>query len=90
MGLAALLLLVATAAGAPRAEIIEEIAARVNDSIIVRSEVQERRAALVRQIEEEVPPEEREETLARAQEDVLFDMINQELLVQRARLQFDM
>ncbi|MCZ6649489.1 MAG: peptidylprolyl isomerase [Acidobacteria bacterium] len=90
MGLAALLLLVATAAGAPRAEIIEEIAARVNDSIIVRSEVQERRAALVRQIEEEVPPKEREETLARAQEDVLFDMINQELLVQRARLQFDM
>ena len=90
IGLAALLLLVATATGAPGAEIIEEIAARVNDSIIVRSEVQDRRAALVRQIEEEMPPEEREETLARAQEDVLFDMINQELLLQRARLQFDM
>lgn len=85
-----LIWLVAMIPGAPRGEIIEEIAARVNDSIIVRSEVQERRAALSRQIEEEVTPEDQEEALAQAQEDVLFDMINQELLVQQARLSFDM
>jgi len=90
MWTAALLLLAAASAGAPHAEIIEEIAARVNDSIIVRSEVQERRAALSRQIAEEVAPEEREAILVRAQENVLFDMINQELLVQQARLSFDM
>ncbi len=88
--LAALLLLVATVSGTPRAEIVEEIAARVNNSIIVRSEVQTRRAALARQIEEEVAPEEQEAILARAQEGILFDMINEELLLQQARLSFDM
>lgn len=85
-----LILLAAMTLGPASAEIIEEIAARVNDSIIVRSEVQKRRGALARQISEQVPPEERDEILAQAQEGVLFDMIIEELLLQQARLNFDM
>jgi parvulin-like peptidyl-prolyl isomerase len=73
-----------------RAEIIEEIAVRVNDEVIVRSEMQARRASISRQIQAEVPPDQLEEILAQAQESVLFDMINEELLVQQAHLSFDM
>jgi peptidyl-prolyl cis-trans isomerase SurA len=73
-----------------RAEIVEEIAVRVNDQVIVRSEMQARRSSISRQIQAEVPPEQQEAILATAQESVLFDMINEELLVQQANLSFDM
>jgi len=78
-------------ASAPaRAEIIEEIAARVNDSIITRSELEGRRTSLARQIAERMQGDELERNLRKAQESVLFDMINEELLVQQAALTFDM
>jgi len=88
---AALFLLLAQIGGQPAwAEIVEEIAVRVNDEVIVRSEMQARRASISRQIQSEVPPEQQETILATAQESVLFDMINEELLVQQAHLSFDM
>ena len=87
----ATMVLSALAAGPlSQAEIIEEIAVRVNDEVIVRSEMQARRASISRQIQAEVPPDQMEQILAMAQESVLFDMINEELLVQQAHLSFDM
>jgi hypothetical protein len=81
---AAVIILLASLSGGPpvQAEIIEEIAVRVNDQVIVRSEMQARRASISRQIQAEVPPEQQEAILATAQDKVLFDMINEELLVQ--------
>jgi peptidyl-prolyl cis-trans isomerase SurA len=73
-----------------QAEIVEEIAVRVNDQVIVRSEMQARRASISRQIQSEVPPDQQETILSQAQDNVLFDMINEELLVQQANLSFDM
>jgi parvulin-like peptidyl-prolyl isomerase len=72
------------------AEIIEEIAARVNDAIIARSELQSRREQVARQILAEFEGESAERLLNEAQDSVLFDMINEELLIQQAKLNFDM
>ena len=87
-GVALAALVLAIAPG--RAEIVEEIAARVNDSIITRSELEGRRAGLARQIAERLQGNELERALREAQDSLLFDMINEELLVQQAALSFDM
>ena len=81
---------IALAAWPARAEIVEEIVARINDSIITRSELEGRRAGLARQMAERLQGEELERRLREAQDAVLFDMINEELLVQQAALTFDM
>ena len=88
---AVLAVVLAMWAGTPaQAEIIEEIVARINNAIIMRSEMQARRQQIARQIEAEVPPEQQDEIMAQAQDTVLFDMINEELLLQQAKLNFDM
>jgi peptidyl-prolyl cis-trans isomerase SurA len=76
--------------GASRAEILEEIVARVNDQVIVRSELQTRRGQVARQLADTMQGDELEQALAEAQDSLLLNMINEELLVQQARLNFDM
>ncbi len=88
--LAAALLPALAGSGPARAEILEEIAARVNDAIITRSELQIRRDQVARQLSERFQGEELETRLNAAQDALLFDMINEELLLQQAKLMFDM
>ena len=83
-------LLVAGASAPATAVILEEIVARVNDEIIVRSEVEKRREQLTRQIMAQYPGQEGEGYMREAEENLLFDMINEELLMQQAKLNFDM
>ncbi|MFQ5767112.1 MAG: peptidylprolyl isomerase [Acidobacteriota bacterium] len=71
-------------------EIVEEIAARVNDAIVTRSELQLRRNQIARQLADRYKGEELQARLRGAQDKLLFDMINEELLIQQAKLNFDM
>lgn len=87
---AAFLLLAAVWPLHAAAEVVEEIAARINDSIITRSELQTRRAQIARDFANRYQGQQLETILNKAQDDLLFDMINEELLIQQAKLNFDM
>jgi parvulin-like peptidyl-prolyl isomerase len=87
---ALLLLLLATVPLPSEAEIIEEIAARVNDALIARSELQVRRQQIAAQLMQQAQGEELERRIEEAQDSALFNLINEELLVQQAELNFDM
>lgn len=78
------------AGGVARAEILEEIVVRVNDSIITRSELQKRRNDLAIRMQQDFEGQELETRVKVAQERLLLDMINEELLVQQAELTYDM
>jgi peptidyl-prolyl cis-trans isomerase SurA len=74
------------AATTPKIDVIEEIIAKINGDIVTRSEVDrqmaEARAELMRQ---KVGGEELEKNLAERQKDVLRELIDQDLLVQKAK-----
>jgi peptidyl-prolyl cis-trans isomerase SurA len=72
------------------AEIFEEVVVRVNDAIITRSELQKRRADTVKRLQQNFEGRELETNVKAAQERLLLDMINEELLVQQAELTYDM
>jgi parvulin-like peptidyl-prolyl isomerase len=87
---AALILLLGLAPRPAPAEIIEEIAARVNDALIARSELQLRRQQIAASLSQQAQGEELERMVDQAQDNALFDLINEELLIQQAELNFDM
>src|SRR5437868_1031588 len=64
--------------------VIEEIVARVNSEIITRSEFQRSRDQLMNELKERFP-QEAEQQFAQREKDVLRDMIDQDLLVQRGK-----
>lgn len=84
-----LVLGLALAPRVPRAEILEEIVARVNDAIITRSELQDRRTQIADNLRQALQGEALRSRLQAAQERVLLDMINEELLLQQAELIYD-
>ncbi len=73
-----------------RAEIVEEIVAKVNNSIITRSEFEDRMMLYRQQLSEKYTGEELDNKLAASQEAILHNMILENLLVQRAEVLLDM
>ena len=83
--LAALSILAAVAAGAPpRAAIIEEIVAKVNNRIITKSEYDQRNLYLVQQTKGS------QEEMQQAKDALLANLITEALLIERAETIFDM
>jgi peptidyl-prolyl cis-trans isomerase SurA len=83
--LAVLSILAAAAAGAPpRAAIIEEIVAKVNNRIITKSEYDQRNLYLVQQTKGS------QEDLQQAKDALLANLITEALLIERAETIFDM
>ena len=85
----ACLLLAATASAAQgKGRIVEEIVTRVNNEIITRGEVERSRVTLRREVEQDCPactPEQFEERLAPLEKNLLRDLIDNLLLIQRAQ-----
>jgi peptidyl-prolyl cis-trans isomerase SurA len=76
------------AAQAPPSRVIEEIVARVNNEIVTRGELRRALATTENEVREECKacaPEELERRLAEARKRVLRDLIDQSLMVQRAK-----
>ena len=88
LGVLALLLLVPAAnAGAA---VIEEIVAKVNNRIITRSEFEERRAVLLKQIYEKYAGADLDRELQAGQDNLLANLITESLLLEQAETLFDM
>ena len=89
-GLTALTLLIALAlTPTARAEMLEEIVAWVNGEIITLSELERQRAAMLAEASRQVPPERLAELQATLDSQVLNQMIDNQILVTRAKDLFD-
>ncbi len=64
--------------------VIEEIIARINNSIITRQDLQRSREQTLDELRQKYPPAEAEQEAAKHEKDVLRDLIDQQLLVQKA------
>src|SRR2546421_12092139 len=64
--------------------VIEDIVARVNDQIITRSDLQRAKEATLSDLKQK-SPENADKEFADKQKDVLRDLIDQQLLVQRGK-----
>jgi len=64
--------------------VIEEIIARVNNSIVTRQDLQRSREQTLEELRQKYPPAQAEEEVAKHDKDVLRDLIDQQLLVQKA------
>jgi len=73
-----------------RAEILEEIVAKVNNSIVTRSQFEERMALYRQQMSQKYTGEELDRRMQGSQESILHNMIIESLLVQRADVLLDM
>ncbi|HEV8336122.1 MAG TPA: peptidyl-prolyl cis-trans isomerase [Candidatus Polarisedimenticolia bacterium] len=76
--------------GSIGAAILEEIVAKVNNSIITRTEYEERLAVFRQQMSEKYTGDELDRKIASGQEALLHNMIIENLLVQRADVLLDM
>ncbi len=70
-----------------RAELIDRIVAEVNDDVITLSELDEEGESFIRLILSEAPPEEREQALEQAYQDILDGLIDKLLISQEAARQ---
>ena len=73
-----------------RAEILEEIVAKVNNSIVTRSQFEERMTLYRQQMSQKYTGEELDRKMQASQESILHNMIIESLLVQRADVLLDM
>jgi parvulin-like peptidyl-prolyl isomerase len=73
-----------------RAEVLEEIAAKVNNSIITRTDFEERLVLYRQQMSQKYSGDELDKKLANSQESILHNMVIENLLVQRAEVLLDM
>jgi parvulin-like peptidyl-prolyl isomerase len=78
------------AAGVARAEIVEEIVAKVNNSIITTSQFRDRLAVYQQQLSRKYPDEDLSLKMEAAADNLLRNMIMETLLVQRADVILDM
>ncbi|MEK7799504.1 MAG: hypothetical protein AAB297_06720, partial [Acidobacteriota bacterium] len=72
------------------AAIIEEIAAKVNNRIVTKSEFEERGSFVLKQIYQQYSGEELDRELVDAQESMLANMITELLLIDRAESLLDL
>lgn len=90
--------LVAAAAGvllvvsvrAARAEIVEEIVAKVNDDIITKSDLESQEQSTLEELYQRYSGTELDQQVKKAKEDLLRNVIDQKILLQRAPRLFDM
>lgn len=85
-----LLLVLGMAVGSVRAEVIEEIAAWVNDDIVTRSDLAAREREIVQGLVEQYSGAELDQKLAEARGGILRDLITEKLLIQKAERLYDM
>jgi peptidyl-prolyl cis-trans isomerase SurA len=79
-----LLCLAAATAALAGTSVIEEIVARVNNAVITRSELQRSREHLYNELRQQDPATAQQE-LAKREKDLLRDMIDQQLLIQKGQ-----
>jgi peptidyl-prolyl cis-trans isomerase SurA len=88
LGLIGCVLLASTAWGQEKGKVVEEIVARVNNEIITRSELERARAGLGDEAKQDCPrctPEQLQNMVEEREKNILRDLIDQSLLVQRAK-----
>ena len=73
-----------------RAEVIEEIVARVNDDVITRTELQEAEQGAMEEIYSSRSGEELDKELTKAKTELLKDLITKKMLVQQAERLYDL
>ncbi len=76
--------------GVARAEIVEEIVAKVNDDVITRSDLQSEEEVLLAELYKTYSGEKLDEEVANTRRQLLRQMIEQKLLYHRAQRVFDM
>jgi peptidyl-prolyl cis-trans isomerase SurA len=88
-GLAALA--VATTLGTPsaRAEVVDEVVAKVNDDIVTKSELDSEEQALLQQLYHDFSGADLDDRVAKAKKYLLRQLIDQKILIQRASHLFD-
>ena len=72
------------------AGVIEEIVAKVNDDIITKSEFEKNERAITSEIYASLTGDELDEKLKEAKEYLLYNLINEKLLLQKAEQSYDM
>ncbi len=72
------------------AEVIEEIVAKVNDDIITKSELDKSERSITSEIYAKFTGEELDEKLKEAKEYLLYNLVNEKLLLQKAEQSYDM
>ncbi len=72
------------------AEVIEEIVAKINDDIITKSEFEKSERSFTSEIYANFTGEELDEKLKEAKEYLLYNLINEKLLLQKAEQSYDM
>jgi peptidyl-prolyl cis-trans isomerase SurA len=77
-------------AGAARGEVVEEIAAKVNDDIITRSDVQQAEQDMLADLYRSHTGKELDEKVKAAKEGILLSLIDRKILFHRAQRLFDM
>lgn len=80
----AFVLLMATFGVAQQETVVEEIVARVNNSIITRGDLERSRAQMQQEVQQQQAPNPKEE-LASREKNLLRDLIDQQLLVQKGQ-----
>lgn len=83
--LLALLLLLSGGATARAGKVIEQIAARVNEDIITLGEIERSRRQLRQELAQQFAGAQLETEYAKREKDILRDLIDQQLLLQKAR-----
>lgn len=83
--LLALLLLLSGGARARAGKVIEQIAARVNEDIITRGDIERSRRQLRQELAQQLAGAQLEMEYAKREKDILRDLIDQQLLLQKAR-----
>lgn len=72
----------AQAPAAPDDTVVEQIVARVNNAIITRADLRRSRESMIQEVRQQNPPN-ADEIIAQREKDLLKDLINQQLLVQK-------
>lgn len=88
--LAAAAALTLAAGGALRAEVVEEIVAKVNDDVITKSDLDSEEDALLQELYRRLSGTQLDEQVAKAKKYVLRQLIDRKVLIQRASHLFDM
>lgn len=84
-GLLSLLLLLSVGPAARAGKVIEQIAARVNEDIITLGDIERSRGQLRQELSQQFTGAQLEAEYARREKDILRDLIDQQLLLQKAK-----
>jgi parvulin-like peptidyl-prolyl isomerase len=89
LGLAALTLVTVLGTVSVRAEVVDEVVAKVNDDIVTKSELDSEEQALLQQLYHDFSGTDLDDRVAKAKKYLLRQLIDQKILIQRASHLFD-